>query len=96
LPDELSNIVTGVFGFDTRPKHRAPYRQKSACLNGPGGDNGVAATEFAKRYNFLKEMDGSGQTIAIIGLGGGFRRGDLTGDKHADQGVLVTMIRSIA
>jgi kumamolisin len=39
LPEELSNIVTGVFGFDTRPKHRAPHRQKSAALSGPGGQN---------------------------------------------------------
>src|SRR6516164_7884251 len=28
IPQELSDIITGVFGFDTRPKHRAPHRQK--------------------------------------------------------------------
>lgn len=82
LPQELSHIVTGVFGFDTRPKHRAPYRHKSAAQAGPGGQNGVAATEFATRYNFPKEfdgmvLDGTGQTIAIIELGGGFRSSDL-------------------
>lgn len=83
LPQELSNIVTGVFGFDTRPKHRAPFRHKSAAAhNGPGGQNGVVATEFAKRYDFPTEangmaLDGTGQTIAIIELGGGFRSSDL-------------------
>ncbi|MGT2476635.1 S53 family peptidase [Paraburkholderia terrae] len=77
LPQELSDIVTGVFGFDTRPKHRAPYRQKSAAHNGPGNGNGLAATEFAKRYNFPQQLDGTGQTIAIIELGGGYRRSDL-------------------
>jgi kumamolisin len=82
LPEELSKIVTGVFGFDTRPKHRAPNRQKSAAHNGPGGKNGVAATDFAKRYNFPANLngtslDGSGQTIAIIELGGGYRSSDL-------------------
>ena len=50
LPEELGKIVTGIFGFDTRPKHRAPQRQKSAAHGGPGGQNGVAATEFASRY----------------------------------------------
>jgi kumamolisin len=78
LPEELSNIVTGVFGFDTRPKHRAPHRQKSAALSGPGGQNGVAATDFAKRYNFPANQDGAGQTIAIIELGGGYRNSDLS------------------
>ncbi|WP_321963633.1 protease pro-enzyme activation domain-containing protein [Paraburkholderia sp. J7] len=77
LPQELSGIVTGVFGFDTRPKHPAPHRQKKTAQNGPGGGNGLAATEFAKRYNFPQQLDGSGQTIAIIELGGGFRRSDL-------------------
>jgi kumamolisin len=82
LPEELSKIVTGIYGFDTRPKYRAPHRQKSAAHNGPGGQNGVAATEFASRYNFPTAhngtaLDGSGQTIAIIELGGGYRSSDL-------------------
>jgi kumamolisin len=80
IPKALDGIVTGVFGFDTRPKHRyAHYRSRAA---GPGGDNGVAATEFAKRYNFPaayqgQALDGTGQTIAIIELGGGYRSSDL-------------------
>jgi kumamolisin len=82
LPEDLSGIVTGVFGFDTRPKRRAPHRQKSAAQRGPGGQNGVAATEYAKRYNFPAKLngttlDGTGQTVAIIELGGGYRRSDL-------------------
>src|ERR1700730_4044713 len=77
LPEELSKIVTGVFGFDTRPKTRAPHRQKSATQSGPGGQNGVAATDFATRYNFRANLDGTGQTIAIIELGGGYRSSDL-------------------
>jgi kumamolisin len=82
LPEELSKVVTGVFGFDTRPKHRAPHRQKTVALSGPGGQNGVAATDFAARYNFPTNLngtalDGTGQTIAIIELGGGYRNSDL-------------------
>jgi kumamolisin len=82
MPQELAGIVTGVFGFDTRPKRRAPHQMKAVAHSGPGGENGVAATEFAKRYNFPgefngKTLDGSGQTIAIIELGGGFRSSDL-------------------
>jgi kumamolisin len=82
IPQEFEGIITGVFGFDTRPKRRAPYRQKRFSQAGPGGESGVAATEFAARYDFPSaeagiQLDGSGQTIAIIELGGGFRRSDL-------------------
>ncbi len=82
VPADLSGIITGIFGFDTRPKHRSPFRSKTAGATGPGGQNGVAATEFAKRYNFpdtqgATALDGAGQTIAIIELGGGYRASDL-------------------
>jgi|HubBroStandDraft_5_1064220.scaffolds.fasta_scaffold32335_2 kumamolisin len=95
LPEELSSIVTGIFGFDTRPKRRATRSPKRArrtpkktakksgiaapptLRSGPGGQNGVAATFFAKRYNFPANQDGAGQTIAIIELGGGYRSSDL-------------------
>ena len=81
IPQELSDIVTGVFGFDTRAKRRTRH-QRAGSANGPGGDNGVLATEFAARYKFPAAaggvaLDGSGQTIAIIELGGGYRTTDL-------------------
>jgi len=88
IPQELGGIITGVFGFDTRRKHRAPFRQKRASQlaqadsKGPGNGNGVSATVFASRYAFptaqgSTALDGTGQTIAIIELGGGFRNSDL-------------------
>jgi kumamolisin len=80
IPKALEGIVTGVFGFDNRPKHR--YSSRGPLAAGPGGANGVASTVFAKRYNFPqtfqgKTLDGTGQTIAIVELGGGFRTSDL-------------------
>ena len=82
IPQHLDKIITGVFGFDTRPKQRLGYHSLLMAASGPGGGNGVAATDFAKRYKFPTEfdgvtLDGSGQTIAIIELGGGFRTSDL-------------------
>ena len=82
IPQELSPIITGVFGLDTRPKRRFFHRQLAAAANGPGGQNGVAPTVFAGRYNYPasyqgQALDGSGQTIAIIELGGGFQTSDL-------------------
>jgi kumamolisin len=82
IPKELDGIITGVFGWDTRTRHRSSRSPKAVAAGGPGGDNGVSATFFAKRYNFPAqfngiELDGNGQTIAIIELGGGYRTSDL-------------------
>jgi len=82
VPKQFEGIITGIFGYDTRPKHRAPYRLRSIAAGGPGGDNGVPSTEFAKRYKFPADfqgskLDGSGQCIGIIELGGGFNNSDL-------------------
>jgi kumamolisin len=84
VPQSLDKVVTGVFGFDTRPRHRSVRQRRvpAAPADGPGGGNGVAATEFARRYNFPASyqgttLDGTGQTIAIIELGGGFQASDL-------------------
>jgi kumamolisin len=82
IPQELSGVVTGVFGFDTRPKQRTPRRLVGGNSSGPGGDNGVPSTYFANRYQFPTKagptaLDGTGQTVAIIELGGGYQNSDL-------------------
>jgi len=82
IPEHLDQVVTGIFGFDTRPKHRLAHRHATLAASGPGGQNGMAATEFATRYHFPTQfqgtkLDGGGQTVAIIELGGGFRTSDL-------------------
>ncbi len=82
IPKEFDGVITGIFGFDTRPKHRRPLAMRSVGLSGPGGDNGVSASDFARRYEFPTvhngvPLDGAGQCIAIIELGGGFSHADL-------------------
>ncbi|KAG0216269.1 hypothetical protein BGX28_004635 [Mortierella sp. GBA30] len=82
IPKQLEKIVTGIFGFDTPPKRRHGHRQWLMAASGPGGSNGLVSTDFAERYNFPTDhngmsLDGSGQTIAIVELGGGFRTSDL-------------------
>jgi kumamolisin len=82
IPEELEGIVTGVFGWDTRTRHRCSRAPKALAAGGPGNGNGVSAAVFAKQYNFPTnfqgtKLDGTGQTIAIIELGGGYRTSDL-------------------
>ncbi len=82
IPTELKDVVTGVFGYDTRPKHRARVRHMAHLGAGGTEHSGQSPGEFADRYQFPTEqggvdLDGAGQTIGIIELGGGYRTSDL-------------------
>jgi kumamolisin len=81
IPKALDGVVTGIFGFDTRPRRRHSLRGYRARASLDDAD-GVPASVYAQRYNFPdtydgRTLDGSAQTIAIIELGGGFRGSDL-------------------
>lgn len=71
LPDELDDAVVAVLGLDERPAARPRFRPAAAA---PAG---LTAVQVAKAYDF-PAATGSGQTIAIIELGGGFGTSDLT------------------
>ncbi|MGA7413219.1 MAG: S53 family peptidase [Bryobacteraceae bacterium] len=77
IPAELEDIVEGVFGLDNRPVAK---RHSSLAANPEAGGTPKAFTgaDLAKIYNFPAGFDGTGQTIGIIELGGGYRPADMT------------------
>jgi kumamolisin len=79
VPSNLAEVVEGVFGLDNRPQAK-PHFQVSGgagevASRGAGGS--FSPTELAGLYQFPKGLDGSGQCIAIIELGGGFKPADI-------------------
>lgn len=77
LPPELVDRVTGVFGFDDRPdlsRHRSGAMAASAP---PEPKISYTAPEVANLYRYPKHLDGSGQSIGVIALGGGYRESDM-------------------
>jgi len=74
IPAELAAVVEGVFGLDNRPVAKRHSSLPHAAANGA---RPFTAAELAKIYNFPQGFDGSGQTIGIIELGGGYRPSDL-------------------
>jgi kumamolisin len=72
VPAELGDAVTGVFGLDDRPVARPQIRFAQA------GAVAYTPPEVAKAYGFPTGVDGSGETVGIIELGGGYRESDLT------------------
>ncbi len=76
IPAHLADLVDGVFGLDNRPVAK---RHSSLPANpAAGGPKSFTGADLAKIYNFPVGFDGTGQTIGIIELGGGYRPEDLT------------------
>ena len=78
VPGDLAGVVEGVFGLDNRPAADPHFQRYEPNL----GMHSVAARSFtppalAKLYDFPTDVDGSGQCIAIIELGGGYKPADL-------------------
>jgi kumamolisin len=82
LPTDLHGIVVGVFGLDNRPQAEPRFRIHHARTGHDPRAAAAASTQFtptqiARLYNFPKNLDGTGECIGIIELGGGFKTADL-------------------
>ncbi|MFI5342203.1 MAG: protease pro-enzyme activation domain-containing protein [Candidatus Methylomirabilales bacterium] len=79
VPDELKDIVEGVFGLDDRPQAKPHLRVKGSHGNIQWHAGGTSFTpvQLAKLYDFPTGGNGAGQCIGIIELGGGYRPADL-------------------
>ena len=73
VPTDLKDLVEGVFGIDDRPVARPHFQVRKAAAASPS----FTPPQLAKLYDFPTDVGGSGQTIGIIELGGGYRIADL-------------------
>src|ERR1035438_8295468 len=96
IPANLDGIVTGVFGLDNRAFAKPHFNalRRSAADSAPAF-KGYTSPQVAQFYNFPTGVDGTGQVIGIIELGGGFRPADL--QAYATQiGVPVLSVTAVA
>lgn len=73
VPDDLHERVTAVLGLDDRPQARTHFRvlpEAAAAVS-------YTPVQVGAMYRFPPGTDGSGRTVAIIELGGGFAPSDL-------------------
>src|SRR5580700_426872 len=73
IPAELGGIVEAVLGLDNRPQAVPHYRYANSAQQ----QVSYTPPQIAEIYAFPAGTDGTGQTIAIIELGGGFAQSDL-------------------
>jgi kumamolisin len=75
VPSHIGPLVAGVFGLDERPQARTHFRR--AFRPAAATATSYPAPEVGSAYAFPSGLDGSGETIALIELGGGFAQSDL-------------------
>jgi kumamolisin len=75
IPDPLAGIVVAVLGLDTRPQARPHFRRHQTQAT---SDATYTPPTVAAAYDFPPGTDGTGETIAVLELGGGFAPSDLT------------------
>ena len=72
LPPDLQPFVEAVLGLDNRPVAKPRFRPRAAV------SAGFTPQQVAALYDYPSSFDGTGETIAIIELGGNFDQGDLS------------------
>jgi kumamolisin len=96
VPSALAEVVEGVFGLDNRPQASTHFR-----IHPEGGvlahaiGSSFTPTQLAKLYQFPAGLDGTGQCIAIIELGGGFKPADIKA-YFTGLGLPVPRVKAIA
>jgi len=92
VPARLSGVITAVLGLDDRPQARPQFRRGPAfgarttaepddetSAPAPAAAAGpLTAPQVASLYQFPAGTDGTGHTVAIIELGGGYTAADLS------------------
>jgi kumamolisin len=73
IPEEMGDMVLAVLGLDTRPIATPHFRIARATRV----NQSFTPLQVAELYHFPSGLDGSGQTIGLIELGGGFQTADL-------------------
>ena len=82
VPANLADVVEGVFGLDDRPQ-ASPHFQRlhpdGEIVSRAAGASSASFTppQLASVYQFPTGLDGSGQCIGIVELGGGFKPKDI-------------------
>jgi kumamolisin len=89
LPGDLDSRVVAVLGLDSRPQAQAHFRIAARATSA-----GRPPQQIAAAYGFPTDVDGSGQTIAVIELGGGYRMSDLD-EYFTAQGLRTPVIEAV-
>jgi kumamolisin len=72
VPESLDGVVVAVLGIDDRPQASPHMRVRKEAIN-----TAYTPVEVAKAYEFPAGVDGTGETVGIIELEGGYDTAEL-------------------
>jgi kumamolisin len=80
IPADLQDVIEGVFGLDNRPQAKPHFRRRHGRAGARAAAVNLSYTpiQVASFYDYPTGVDGSGECIALIELGGGFNPTDLS------------------
>jgi kumamolisin len=81
IPDELKDIIVGVFGLQNKPIARPMFqvaKKDGKFISHAQAPQAFTPDQLSKIYGFPQNVTGKGECIGIIELGGGFRTADIT------------------
>lgn len=80
IPVELQDVIEGVFGLDNRPQAKPHFRRRHKRAGARANAVNVSYTppQVAALYDYPTNVDGTGECIALIELGGGYNPTDLS------------------
>jgi kumamolisin len=80
IPELLKDVITGVFGLDNRPQARPMFhllKKEGGIVSPQEATVSYNADDVAKTYKYPRDVNGAGECIALIELGGGYRSEDM-------------------
>ena len=80
IPTELQDVIEGVFGLDNRPQAKPHFRRRRERAGARAHAVSLSYTppQVAAFYDYPTGVDGTGECIALIELGGGYTTTDLS------------------
>ena len=77
MPQDCASMVDAVLGLDTRPQAKSHLRKLKDLRPAAAVAQSHLPRQVAEIYSFPTDVDGSGETIGILELGGGFTTTDI-------------------
>ncbi|MES2222873.1 MAG: S53 family peptidase [Acidobacteriota bacterium] len=77
MPQECASMVDAVLGLDTRPQAQSHLRKLKDLRPAAAVSQSYLPRQVAQIYSFPTDVDGSGETIGILELGGGYTTTDI-------------------
>src|SRR6185312_8457927 len=81
IPSDLAGSVEAVLGLDDRPQAKPHFRVKGKSsapkVSAAATPISYSPRQVAELYQFPLDVDGKGQAVGILELGGGYKPADL-------------------